>query len=141
MDVNVYNQNSKISLMNEAARWLKRMREGRGFSYRDLGKEVKINHTTLAQDEEGDATIQTWIKLAEYFNESVLQVLYWAKKIKQPPPENDIALEMQNRITQRIIELFPEDQWEDIYNRLLTAIELIDEHEKRMSKIQTQGRS
>lgn len=141
MDVNIYDQNITILSMNEAGRWLKRMREGKGFSYRDLGKEVKVNHTTLAQAEEGRATVQTWIKLAEYFDESVLQVLYWAKKMKQPPSNNDVILEMQNRVMQKIIESFPEEQWDDIYGRLLQTIDFIDEHQKRISKVPTQKRS
>lgn len=128
MDKEIYNQNITILLMNRAARWLKQKRGD--LSYRDLGDAIGVNHTTIAQAEEGKATIRTWIKLAEHFNESVLKVLHMAGEIKQPP-DDDVIKELQDKLIIKIVESFPEDQREAVLNRMLAEVDYLHEVQKR----------
>ena len=131
MDTNIYNQNITILAMNRAAKWLRKKREGEGISYRTLGAAIGANHTTIVDAEEGKATIRTWIKLAEYFNESVLNVLHWAGEIKQPPSEQDVLKEIQDRLIIKIIETFPEDQREAVLSRMIAEVDYLYEMQKR----------
>lgn len=77
-----------IFFVNKAAKWLKEKR-GR-FSFRELGEDVGLSHMTLSNAEEGDATAETWIRLAEHFGESPAVVLFWAGKIKDLPRDESV---------------------------------------------------
>jgi transcriptional regulator with XRE-family HTH domain len=120
---------------NEAARWLKKRREGLNFSFRDLAKQVKLTHTTLSKAEEGEATTETWIKLADYFGESVLRVLYWAKKMKHPPSDDDVLLELQNRITVKILEALPQNEWENVLKHVVNDVEWLRQRQGNKNEV------
>jgi DNA-binding XRE family transcriptional regulator len=66
----------------KASEWL---RQKRGtMSYRELGRLIGLTHTTIANAEDGNATEATWIRLAEYFEESPSKVLAMAGKTLTP---------------------------------------------------------
>ena len=116
--------------MNEAARWLKQMREREGVSLRQLAAAVGSSHQTISDAEtKGSATTDTWIKLAEHYQESLLRVLYWAKKLKKPPSDDDVVAELQDRLTVKMLDSFPKNERESVLKRL--ALEVEDIHEKR----------
>jgi len=141
MDVIIYNQKVTISGMsNEASKWLKKKRAEEDLSFRELGKLVGLSHTVVANAEQsGDGSVDTWARLAEHYGESVLMVLYWAKKMKHPPTEDDVVLELQNRITVTMLELFPKSEWPGVLKRL--ALEVEDIHERRKRNNEAQAHS
>jgi transcriptional regulator with XRE-family HTH domain len=116
----------------EAAKWLKTKREAEGLSYRELGLKVDINHTTLSKAEnEGVGTTETWTRLAEHYGESVLRVLYWAGVMKYPPPDSDVATELLNKITHKILKGFPESEWENVLKHAINDVEWLQGTKKQ----------
>lgn len=112
--------------MNTAAKWLKKMREEEKISLRKLGELSGLSHQTVSDAEtKGFGTTDTWIKLAEHFGESVLRVLYWAKKMKRPPTDDEVILELQNKITLVILEAFPKSEWETVLKHAATDVEYL----------------
>lgn len=47
--------------MNQAARWLKEIREDRGLSFRELGKATKLAHQTISDAEEAKSMCNRFI--------------------------------------------------------------------------------
>lgn len=125
--------------MNQAAQWLKAKR-GK-LSYRELGELVSLHHMTLANAEEGNATTDTWIVLAEHFNESVLNVLYWAGKLRRPPTKAELALEFQTRIAVNVVDNFSPDKHEYILRRLELEAKLENEEENKKATNRTRTRN
>ena len=127
--MNIYNKIIRISVMNEAAQWLKEKR-GR-LSFRDLAEDTGLSHMTLVKAETGDASADTWILLAEYFNESVLKVLWWAGKKKKPPTNEELQIETEGRIGDLLLSRFPPEEYDNIIRRLTLEAQLY--HEKEAS--------
>lgn len=125
--------------MNEAATWLKRKRGDT--SFRELGTKTGLNHMTIANAEDGNATAETWIVLAEYFRESALKVLYWAGKLQSPPTDEELEIEFQTKIANGIVKLFPPDQRGNALRRLELDAEIEHERTKQRTTNQTRPRN
>lgn len=83
---------------NKASTWLAVMREARNLSQRKLASRVGLTNTAISQAENGNASPDTWIKLAEYFKMSSDSIL-WLAGLFTPinSPKNEI-IERINRI-------------------------------------------
>lgn len=126
--------------MNKATEWLKSKRGDT--SFRELGAKTGLNHMTIAKAEEGEATTDTWIILAEYFKESVLKVLYWAGKLQSPPTQEELELEFHTQLANGVVKLYPPDQRANALRRLELEAEIENERNKqRASTHQTRTRN
>jgi transcriptional regulator with XRE-family HTH domain len=92
-------------MSNKASVWLVVMREARNLSQRKLASRVNLANTAISQAENGNASADTWIKLAEYFKVSADAVLWMAGLFTPIAPPKD---EIINRLERIIDEMEPE---------------------------------
>lgn len=74
----------------KAGKWLQEQRKRANFSLRDLARETGLTHTTISNAEHGEASFETWVKIAEYFQEPIMNVLTWADYLKPAPTRDDL---------------------------------------------------
>lgn len=90
---------------NKASTWLIVMREARNLSQRALASRVGMPNTTISKAENGEASTDTWVRLAEYFRMSADSVLWLAGLFKPlVPPKSEII----DKINFLIDEMEPE---------------------------------
>jgi transcriptional regulator with XRE-family HTH domain len=90
---------------NYASVWLMLMRTVRGLTQRELAGKVKLTHTTISEAERGNATAETWARVAVYFRTSTDAVLWLAGIIDLvTPPKHEII----DRIERIKSEMEPE---------------------------------
>lgn len=87
-------------MKNQASAWLIEKRKAQNLSLRQLGTKTGLSHVTIANAEDGNATTDTWIRLAEYFDESPQVVLGWAEKVDAIPQADAWVLETQRKLSQ-----------------------------------------
>ena len=58
-----------------------------------------LSHGTIANAEEGDATVKTWIKLAEHFGEDPRQILHWAGLGDAPTLRDEYIVRVENKLS------------------------------------------
>lgn len=90
---------------HKASAFLVVMREARNLSQRALASRVKLTNTAISQAESGNASAETWVKIAEYFKISADAIL-WMAELFTPlvPPKEEIV----NRIERLMDEMEPE---------------------------------
>ena len=81
---------------NKASVWLIVMREARNLSQRGLATRVGMPNTTISKAESGEASPDTWIRLAEHFRMSADSVLWLAGLFKPPLPPKDEIIDKIN---------------------------------------------
>jgi transcriptional regulator with XRE-family HTH domain len=97
-------QESRMS-KNYAPVWLYIMRTVRGLSQRGLAAKVGLTHTLVSEAESGNASAETWAKLAVYFKTSTDAVLWLAGVVDlAAPPKQEIV----SRIERIMDEMEPE---------------------------------
>jgi transcriptional regulator with XRE-family HTH domain len=85
---------------NKASTWLLEQRTARGLSLRELGRLTNITHTTLSDAEKGDASPETWKRLAEYFKMPPDLVLIWAGFLEALPQKDDLIQQIDYDLEQ-----------------------------------------
>ena len=85
---------------NKAALWLIEKRKLSKMSLRELGKAAGVAHASIAKAENGEASFDTWIKLAEYFDENPQVILAWANKIEPVNNDDPWVVEMSHKLSQ-----------------------------------------
>jgi len=87
-------------MSSKAAAWLIDQRKSRNLSLRELGRLVELTHTTLSDAEHGDASPETWKKLAEFFKTPVNTVLTWAGFLEAIPTKDELIDQIENDLNQ-----------------------------------------
>ena len=86
--------------VNRAGAWVNEQRTVRNLSLRELARLIGIDHTTLSDAEKGNASAQTWKKIAEYFKTPTDVVLTWAGFLETLPAKDEIILQINHDLEQ-----------------------------------------
>ena len=86
--------------VNRAGAWVNEQRTVRNLSLRELARLIGIDRTTLSDAEKGNASAQTWKKIAEYFKTPTDVVLTWAGFLETLPAKDEIILQINHDLEQ-----------------------------------------